>query len=130
MRNLRSDACPKYDSPCMLRILICLVLSGIFAPIAWSQNSVEHPLLVDSLKAAIRTDPPDTTKVLHLNILAMQLVHSKPDTSILLLNDALKVSTMLVNNPEAKKNTIYKNRIQKFISMSHGNLGVCYWFKA
>ena len=67
---------------------------------------------IDSLLNLIRIDKEDTNKVNHLNALSRMLVSSKPDTAMILCNQALDIATK--QSPEWKKG----------IANSLGNLGI------
>ena len=96
---------------------------------AYSQTG-KYKCLADSLADRIKTEQPDTTKAVHLNQLCWELIYIKPDTALLLANQALELSTEIANSHQATKNDALKLKAKKLISRSYSSLGVCYWLKS
>ncbi len=80
-----------------------------------------QPQTIDSVRRLIKTMKADTNKVVELNALSWYMMHSNPDTSIVLATEALHLSQ---NAPGLKAQGWGKG-----IAKSYSNLGVCYEVK-
>ncbi|MBN4081640.1 tetratricopeptide repeat protein, partial [bacterium AH-315-C07] len=81
----------------------------------------------DSLKAELKKDLSDTTRVKVLNKLGWQLMYQNPDTAIFLAKQALSI--LYDNDSEAKQSSATKRYLQKLTANSYSHLGAYYYLK-
>ncbi|MFB6307589.1 MAG: tetratricopeptide repeat protein, partial [Flavobacteriales bacterium] len=92
--------------------MICSLLFILLPFLTFGQNRQD----IDSLKQVIQTTTKDTTKIDALNDLGWKLMYSKPDTSIILSEEALKIAKGIGD--------------KKRIADSYNNLGVYQYLKS
>ncbi|MBL4656046.1 MAG: tetratricopeptide repeat protein, partial [Bacteroidia bacterium] len=103
---------------------ICSILIGNCQLIFAEQSEI------DSLKAELKKELSDTTRIKVLNRLGEQFRFQNPDTAILLGKQALSILSDLRNEEQMKQYPSIKHIIQKLTISTHHNLGVYYYFKS
>lgn len=96
----------------------------LFSFIGWDVTGYAQGRKIDSLLTLLKADKPDTNKVIHLINLGRELGNKKPDTAIVLLNQALEIITPLKSSEfvfSKKQNESLE--IKALRAKIYGNLG-------
>lgn len=115
----------KYELSFLYRSLFLFVFSSSYF---FSHSLFSKQITIDSLSVLIKNEKNDSSKVIHLNILAREFINTgNYDSSLYFSNSALKVADAIIS---IEKSESVKNQIKNYVSVSYTNMGLANWRKS
>lgn len=105
------------------RYFLFLLIIHLFLNFSFAQQKT-----ADSLSILVKKERNDSSKIIHLNILAREFINSgNYDSSLYFSNVALKVADEIIS---IEKSESVKKEIKNYIFVSYTNMGLASWRKS
>src|SRR5688572_25725937 len=120
----------QYVKPTLWYLSKCCIASlllAFYGLSAYTQGKSKTDFKIDSISNLLKTDRSDTTKILHLNALAWVYKGNNPDTSIIITELALQLSTDVLNSSDAQQKKSVKQSAERSQAQAYANMGVFYY---